>query len=183
MTGAEPSAPVWRYPVRYEDVSRDGRVLDIAADPATRAAIAAEADIEALHRLAATLRLRRWRRDGLAVEGRYEAAMTRICVVSLDPFEVEVSGDFERRYLPVDPDRAVDNVTVDPEAEDPPDPLPPEGADMAALVLEEFLLGLDPYPRKPGVAFAPDDAENAAETGAKDNPFAVLTRLRDKGPE
>ena len=107
MTGAEPSAPVWRYPVRYEDVSRDGRVLDIAADPATRAAIAAEADIEALHRLAATLRLRRWRRDGLAVEGRYEAAMTRICVVSLDPFEVEVSGDFERRYLPVDPDRAV----------------------------------------------------------------------------
>ena len=48
----------------------------------------------------------------------------------------------------------------------------------SALLATEFLiLGIDPYPRKPGVAFdAPKPQSDAAG-----NPFAALAALQKKG--
>ena len=48
--------------------------------------------------------------------------------------------------------------------------------DLAAPLLEEFLLALDPYPRAPGVVF------ESPETGEvpPPNPFAVLKALKGK---
>ena len=46
--------------------------------------------------------------------------------------------------------------------------------DLAGPVLEEYVLSLDPYPRRPGVEFAP-------ETGPLDrpeSPFSVLKSLK-----
>jgi uncharacterized metal-binding protein YceD (DUF177 family) len=51
--------------------------------------------------------------------------------------------------------------------------------DIAAPVLEEVSLSLDPYPRAPGVTFeSPKDEDKAA-----DNPFAVLAKLKPNPPE
>ncbi len=48
--------------------------------------------------------------------------------------------------------------------------------DLAAPLLEEFSLAIDPYPRAPGVAFdAPATTEDPPE-----NPFAVLGKLKEK---
>ena len=56
--------------------------------------------------------------------------------------------------------------------EDEPDPLIDGKIDLGALAAEFFALGLDPYPRKPGVSFeAPEDA-------ADDSPLADLARRR-----
>jgi uncharacterized metal-binding protein YceD (DUF177 family) len=49
--------------------------------------------------------------------------------------------------------------------------------DLAAPVLEEFLLAINPYPRAPGVVFeAPAEAEEKPES-----PFAVLKGLKRGG--
>ena len=53
--------------------------------------------------------------------------------------------------------------------EDEPDPLVDGKIDLGALAAEFFALGLDPYPRKPGVAFEPP-----AEPEPQATPFAVL---------
>jgi hypothetical protein len=46
--------------------------------------------------------------------------------------------------------------------------------DLAAPLLEEFVLSLEPYPRRPGVEFAPQtDGQERAES-----PFAVLKGLK-----
>jgi hypothetical protein len=46
--------------------------------------------------------------------------------------------------------------------------------DLAVPVLEEYTLSLEPYPRRPGVEFAPpSDPEDRAES-----PFAVLKSLK-----
>ncbi len=48
--------------------------------------------------------------------------------------------------------------------------------DLAAALIEEFILALDPYPRAPGVEFQAPEGEGAAES-----PFAVLKGLKS-GP-
>jgi hypothetical protein len=47
--------------------------------------------------------------------------------------------------------------------------------DLAAPLLEELSLSLDPYPRKAGVQFAPPEEAPAEEPN---NPFAVLGKLK-----
>ena len=42
-------------------------------------------------------------------------------------------------------------------AEDPPEPIVNGAIDLGALAAEFLMLGLDPYPRKPGAVFEPVD--------------------------
>jgi hypothetical protein len=63
---------------------------------------------------------------------------------------------------------------VEPEEEEPPEPVGPRGIDLGEAVAQQLALALDPYPRAPGAAL-PEDLR--AETGAE-SPFAVLERLK-----
>ena len=59
--------------------------------------------------------------------------------------------------------------------EDEPDPIVDGRIDIGALAAEFFALGLDPYPRKAGVAF-----ERPAEPEGEATPFSAL---KDKKPD
>jgi hypothetical protein len=48
--------------------------------------------------------------------------------------------------------------------------------DLAAPLLEELALALDPYPRAPGVAFEPPREESEPS----ESPFAVLAKLKER---
>jgi hypothetical protein len=64
-------------------------------------------------------------------------------------------------------------VSVD---EDELDPIVDGKLDLGALRVDFLALGLDPYPRKPGVEFV----EPASEAGTdRDSPFASLARLKN----
>lgn len=63
------------------------------------------------------------------------------------------------------------------EEEDPPEPIVDGRLDLGALAAEFMALGLDPYPRKPGVSFKPVEEDPEPD----DSPFADLARLRPKG--
>ena len=60
--------------------------------------------------------------------------------------------------------------------EDEPDPVIDGKIDLGALAQEFFALGLDPYPRKPGVAF-----EQGAESAPADSPFSALAERAKPG--
>jgi hypothetical protein len=47
--------------------------------------------------------------------------------------------------------------------------------DLGGLAVEFLLLGIDPYPRKPGVVF---EATSIGE--ASSHPFAALAKLKEK---
>jgi hypothetical protein len=51
--------------------------------------------------------------------------------------------------------------------------------DIGEVVAETLALDLDPYPRKPGEAFA-EHVEDAAAPGENPSPFAVLARDKQK---
>jgi len=161
-------------PVRVEALPKDGLGVTIEADEAERAAVAALNGLPAISKLGATFALRRAGRGAVSVSGRVRAEITQTCVVSLEPFEALVDEPIDVRFAPPREEKRArraegeaDTVALD--AEDPPDPIIDGTVDLGALAAEFMALGLDPYPRKPGVGFEAPPAPPEA-----DAPFAPL---------
>lgn len=163
-------------PVRVEALPRDGLTQTIEADAAERAALALLNGLPAIGKLVATFTLRKAGRDAVRVSGRLRAEITQTCVVSLEPFDAVVDEAIDVRFAPPKEtdaarrrDREDDADTVSLDAEDPPDPIVDGRIDLGALAAEFMALGLDPYPRKPDVEFAPP-----APASSADSPFDAL---------
>jgi uncharacterized metal-binding protein YceD (DUF177 family) len=133
-----------------------------------------------LDRFAADLTLRR---DGsrVLVGGRFEADIVQACVVTLEPIPAriveEVALTFaEEVVIPDKPraDRMTDlaEIEVQLSEEDPPEPIVGGRFDPGPVLVELLSLALDPYPRKPGVAFIMPDGQGDI------SPFAALSRLK-----
>jgi uncharacterized metal-binding protein YceD (DUF177 family) len=175
----EPPAPHgFRRLVAVAKVGESGLVQSIEAKPAEHDGIAAYLDLVAVRNLKADIKLSRWRDRGLRVNGKMTADVTQSCVVTLEPVEAKVEAEFERRFLPDEDlsreDDSDHEVFVDPEGEDPPEPLGRD-IDLGEVLVEELSLNLDPYPRKPGAEFHDDAAKEPRE-----NPFAKLAKLKPK---
>lgn len=172
--------------VKFYDLStlsEGGVEILLAPTAAERAATAQWAELASLDRLTARVTLLRKGANRYLYSAEYEADLAQNCVITLDPVPAKLAGIFEREFrvpdhanarrkrAPVEVDQP---VSLD---EDEPEMLESHILDLAAPVLEEMVLNLDPYPKAPGAVFAPEP-EPADKA---DNPFAVLQRLKDKG--
>lgn len=168
-------------PLSVRKIGDSGLQHAITAKPDEMARIATFLDILAVDDLRADFRISRWRGRGLKLEGHLAARVEQACVVTLEPVENVMDVTFERRYLPadmLDHEDGGDDIFVDPEGEDPPEPLGHE-IDLGEAVVEELALNLEPYPRRPGTVFA-EQPEAAAPPAP--NPFAALAKLKTRRP-
>lgn len=153
--------------------------MRLEPDEAERAKVAADLGLQSLPALTAELTVRPWL-DGAEITGRFEAVVEQICSVSLDPFEQPVGGEIAVQVVPPGSPLAIEERggegEHDPEAPDPPDVLAGEDIDLAAYVVEHLALEIDPFPRKPGVAF------EFTPPAEEESPFAVLKKLKDDKP-
>lgn len=162
----------WSLPVRLEEVPEAGRRVEIEADAATREALAKLAGVEGIERIVATFDLAREGSDGLKVTGRVVATVRQTCVVTLEPLTNRVEEAVDLTFSPgaaipeENGERAVQAV----------DALVDGTVDLGALATEFLILGVDPYPRKPGAVFAAPQSGEAAV-----HPFAALAALKKKG--
>ncbi len=176
-------APLWPETIRLGDAVRFTAaaplVRELEADSATRVRIARSLDLRSLESLTAELALSGWF-DGLRIEGRWRAAATQTCGVSLEDFPVTLAGTFDLRAVPASSPHAVavdePEIEVDLEADDPPDVLEGDVVDLGGYVVEHLALEIDPFPRKPGATFEPP------EPTAEISPFAVLRQLKGSEP-
>ena len=171
MTDAD---TLWPVRLRLSQVQRSSPTLELEADATRRVAIAGALDLVTLDRFTAQVRVTPWL-DGLEITARWRADIVQTCGVSLDPFDTALSGEFTVRAVPEGSPAAGDpagEVTVDPEAEDPPDLLEGEEVDVGAYLVEHLALEVDPFPRKPGVEFEPPPRESPA------SPFAALKAMK-----
>jgi uncharacterized metal-binding protein YceD (DUF177 family) len=182
---AEPIPPPehgFRRMIAIAKVGEGGLVQKITVGPSDLPRIAAYLDLAAIEGLSAEITLTRWRARGVRVNGKIKADVVQTCVVTLDPVPAHIDAEFERRFLPVDvlPKNYAEQqeVFIDPEGEDPPEPVERE-IDLGEVLIEELALTLDPYPRKAGVEF---HADEAPEGKPRKNPFAVLAKLKPKQP-
>jgi hypothetical protein len=164
----------WSLPVRLDEVPETGLHLDLEADAAVRAAVATAAGVNEVPQLMAAFDLTRHGRDGLHVVGTVSARVRQTCVVTLDPVENEIAEPIDLVFVPASAlGTLAHEVNLGAEAVEPPEALIDGVVDLGAVATEFLMLGIDPYPRKPGAVFeAPDSA------GAGSRPFAALEALR-----
>lgn len=170
----------WSFRLAREEVPEEGLHLDIVADEAVRAALAKTAGVRDVGRLAATFDVTRTGQGGLHVTGEVTATVTQNCVVTLEPIEKNLLEPVDLNFVPepVGASLTVAQSSLVGDDSEPPDVLEGGVVDLGAIATEYFLLGIDPYPRKPGVEFeAPQDARPAVG-GA----FAALAALKKSGP-
>lgn len=172
--------PEFSRPLTVRNLPDEGALaLSEKADVAERAALAARLGVPGVKRFGYTGRLTPIE-SGFRVEGTARARLIRTCVVSLETFDELVEVPFLRDFIAgaPSPDSLDD---LDPDAEDPPEPLG-EVIDPADIAAEAAALALDPYPRKPDAAFdgvstAPEDGDDSPD---RPNPFAGLAALKAK---
>ena len=165
---------------RVDALPHEGQTVTIEATPAEREALAAFFKLPAIAVLTATLRVEPWGRGGAQVTGAVRGELTQTCVVSLEPFPATVDEAVDVRFAP---EAAVESRSPAKETvlladEDEPDPVIDGKIDLGALAAEFFALGLDPYPRKPGVTF-----EQGEESAPADSPFSALADRAKPGPD
>lgn len=173
---AEPSSELlWSVPVAAAHIPETGQRRELVADEPVREAIAKAAGIVALPRLEASFDLMRVGSEGLRVTGRVSATIVQSCVVTLEPIESEVDEAIDLVFTPDASDAAAAEAEglQAIEAGDPPEPLRDGAADLGAVATEFLLLGMDPYPRKPGAAFDAPAADDPSH-----RPFAALAALK-----
>lgn len=174
---AEKPAPMpWRVPVAVEDVAETGERFELVADADVRAAVARMAGLRELPRLEANFEVRRHGPGGLHVAGRVSATVGQACVVTLEPLVNEVDEEIDLLFVP---QSAVESTgapaDVGDASFDEAEPLVGGSIDLGALAIEFLILGLDPYPRKPGAVF-----EQPYGPERDEGPFAALAALKKK---
>jgi uncharacterized metal-binding protein YceD (DUF177 family) len=162
-------------PVVQAEVPEAGLHVDLIADERVRAGIAEVAGLVALPRFDASFDVMRRGRSGLHVIGRVSATVGQTCGVTLEPIENEVDEALDMVFVPSasrsSGEREGNEVEV--LVADAPEELVDGVVDLAALATEFLILGIDPYPRKPGSVFqAPSAGEDLAQ------PFAALAALK-----
>jgi uncharacterized metal-binding protein YceD (DUF177 family) len=168
--------PEFSRPLDVSRVPPQGSTEQISAEPKERADLARRLGLPALHGLQAELRVSRWRGEGLKIKGHITADLEQTCVVSLDIFRSLLTDDFEGYFLPAG--SAAGAALIE---EGDAEPFQNGVIDMGEVVAEAVALAIDPYPRKPGVAFADviEDKQTSEPGKAEEgNPFAGLDVLR-----
>ncbi|MFD0934490.1 YceD family protein [Methylobacterium trifolii] len=155
--------------VNVERLPQGRGAVTVEASPAECAALAADFRIPAIRDLVG-----RFAVEGptsrLRVTGRVEAVVTQVCTVSLEPFESRVDEAVDEVFTDTD-----QRAGTDAEEADIPDPIVGGRIDFGRLTAEFLALGLDPYPRKPGVSFEP------VQAGPDITPFDALRGLTRDG--
>ncbi len=171
-----PESPPWQVPVARDDIAEAGQHFALAANAEERAAVARMAGLRDLPRLEADFDVTR-QGAGLRVIGRVSATIGQNCVVTLEPLANEVEEQVDLLFIPPAPSPGdfADVVHTDELAEakwDEPEPLFGGVVDLGAIATEFLILGIDPYPRKPGATFEPPPPQ---EREPDESPFAALS--------
>ena len=178
-TGKTVEAPL-QHIYDLGDLGQAGAVVTVVAEDL--AALAAWTGVDSVEKFSAEVTLRRLSQTHFSFSAELTAEITQACVVTLEPVNTRIERTiarelhFEPRTQAADLQSAGE-LTLAAGDDDVPEAIASLHYDLAAPLLEEFSLAIDPYPRKAGAVFdTPGDAEVP-----QSSPFAVLKALKDRG--
>ena len=172
----KPGSPPLERLYNLGRLARAGDELTITAKPDELLRIAEWAEVRSLDALTARISLKKLSATRFNYEADLRAEVTQDCVVTLEPVHTVVERTI-RRELHYDETGSLESlVSVDPELEtdDVREEISNLHYDLAAPLLEELALAIDPYPRAPGVTFSPPSGSD----DVPESPFAVLKNLK-----
>jgi uncharacterized metal-binding protein YceD (DUF177 family) len=172
--------PVFSRIIGLDEIPEAGTARTIEANPAERAALTAELGLLAVDSLVGEVDLTPRGRREIAVEGRVKAEIVQACVVSLVPVKQSIDEFFSLRFVRSggsmpEATKPHAEIQIDPDAPEPPEVLSEDRIDLGAVLTEQFVLAIDPYPRAPGAELPPEASD---PEGAAESPFAALANLK-----
>ncbi len=157
-----------------------GHELNLAPSAELRRRIAEWAKVSALEAFDASIRIARLDENHYSYEGHFDAALVQACAITLEPVHTKIARDVRRVYCVQPRTRHAEPVAPPRDANEETEHVDGPVVDLAAPLLEELSLAIDPYLRAPGASFA----VSGAGMGAKEGPFAALEQLkRPKTPD
>ena len=142
-------------------------------DAETRKRIARSLDLQGLDDFVVDLEIRptpstsEW-----TMKGRVVAHAVQTCGLTLEPLPVDVDRHFSIQLAEAAPEQTDEiEITLD---EDGADLIEDGKIDLGQYAVEQLVLSLDPFPRKPGAAFVQPQEPNEI------SPFAALKALKDR---
>jgi hypothetical protein len=147
-----------------------GDEVHFAANEAECAALAKWAGVVSVEKLEVRAQITKLEPNRFGLALALTADVTQACVVTLDPVPGHIEHSFSRELVFAGPSRhRADQPPAESEAvlsfnleegEEGPEQIASLHLDLAVPALEEFVLSLDPYPRRQGVEFAPKTGES-----------------------
>ncbi len=140
--------------------------------------IAKTLDILGVPNLSARYRIVSIAGGAYRLSGSIKANVVQACVVSLEPVPGKVDASFDVEFWPgLKPEESEDEASIlsgtDVELLD-------HGTiPVGRIVFETLSASLDPYPRREGAEFNWQDPKS--DNPGTTNPFAALSKLKDKG--
>lgn len=164
-------------PFNLNRLGQAGDLIDVKTTADERMALAQFADVLRVEAFSGQVALHKLAPDRFRLDFTLIAEVCQSCVVTLAEVACRIERQFSRE-LHFNPalHRAPDRTSPEevPLEDDIPEEIGSLHYDLAVPLVEEFVLGLDPYPRAPGVEFeVPGD-----KTEAPESPFAVLKGLK-----
>lgn len=173
------------FTLGVDDVHHDGRTYQLKASKNQLSDLADRFKLVVLNSFSADISVQsEAKTDTIWIRGNIEADLVQQCVVTLGDVPEQVSDSFE--LMLVSPELAEqmdeDEVYLDPKA---PDYDAFEGAiiPVGDVVAQTLSVLMDPYPKQPNAKLKAPNGQGVAvneELEEKPNPFAVLSKLRDK---
>jgi hypothetical protein len=138
------------------------------------------AEVDAIDRFEATVVLKRISSNRFGYRAVLTCDIVQSCVVTLEPVRSHIERELGRELhfaghksrLEVHSEA----LTLAAAEDEAPEEIESLDFDIAAPLLEELSLAIDPYPRAPGVAFAPPTTGELQE----ESPFAALKSLKER---
>lgn len=156
--------------IRVNEIA-NGVTRRIQPDEAVRRRIARDLDLISLDEFDAELTVAP-SMIGWRLSGRLQAEAVQACGLTLEPLPVSIDERFSIDLVeaaPVANDEVEIELSID---DDSPDVIENGRIDLGHYALEQLVLALDPFPRKPGAEFVQPDEP------AEISPFAVLKSLK-----
>ncbi|CAN5191049.1 DUF177 domain-containing protein [soil metagenome] len=169
----------WSFPVAVAQLPEAGLHQVLETSPAQRQLIAALAGVSAVLQATATFDVVPEAGGRVNVSGTVRARVEQACVVTLDPVENDIDEPVAVVFappsqIPASPKFTQKEEGDDAEIPDTPEPIVNGAIDIGQMATDFLILGIDHYPRKPGVAFTP----RVTLEDPDEHPFAALQALK-----
>jgi uncharacterized metal-binding protein YceD (DUF177 family) len=173
------NGPEFSRPERLDTRGEQPRMMEIAAEPAERAALAARFGLIAIDRLEAALAISRSNEE-ISVDGTLEAEVIQACIASGAPVPAHLIVPFDIRFRPQPATGHADEELELGESELDVVFYDKAEIDLGEAVAETLSLNLDPYPRSSEADAILREAGVKREGEEEKGPFAGLAALKDK---
>jgi len=177
--------------IKLQTIAADGseHAQEFALDE--RAALADRLGIVGVDALRASLQVTPKTKDRYRVTGTVRGVVVQTCGVTLEPVSQTISEPLDQTYerdrgrsgLSGEAAELAGEISVDPMADDPPEPISGDAIDTGPLIEETVAMALDPFPRKPDAELEVTEAGTADNDAKPPSPFAALAALKSSDPD